>query len=110
MASILLKKEMRKGELWCLLGAQVVRGRLTITRIDFQEWEYNQRSGQVEVSYYFDEANTDRMMELIEEHNPVKFLRKLKAKFRKRCGISMTWEIREYCKEHGITYEYFVWY
>ncbi len=110
MSDIVLKEEVRDNKPWCLLVAEVIDSKLTITRVDFEEWERNKRSGQVEISHIYDEENTRRFMESLDETNSDKFLRKLKAMFSKGSGITIMHDISGYCKKHKIDFRYHVWY
>lgn len=110
MSAIVLKEEVRNNKPWCLLVAEVIDSKLTVTRVDFEEWERNSRSGQVEISHIYDEENTRRFMESLDETDSDKFLRKLKATFSKGSGITIMHNISEYCKKHKIDFRYHVWY
>lgn len=53
MPDIVLKEEVRNNKPWCLLVAEVIDSKLTVTRVDFEEWGRNSRSGQVEISHIY---------------------------------------------------------
>lgn len=110
MAAIVLKEEIRNNKPWCLLVAEVNEGKLIITRIDFEEWERNNRNGQVEISYIFDASNTGKMMDIIGEDNHKKLLKYLKRHFKGKSGLLIMEDIKSFCNAHNIDFDYSVWY
>lgn len=49
-----LYESNRHGEPYCRVGVSLDGGELTVWRFDFEEWEYNRRTGIVESSYSLD--------------------------------------------------------
>lgn len=106
-----LYKTMRDGELFCVLIVIVEDMKLTIRRVDFQEWEMNRRDGRVEVAYSFDEGNTSRFCELLMANSTSDFFKKLKSGFGSRIGhLGFVQNLLDFCKANDIEYYYSVWY
>lgn len=106
-----LYKTMRDGELFCVLLAIVEDMKLTIRRVDFQEWEMNHRDGTVEVIYSFDEENTSKLCELLMANSTSDFFKKLKSGFGFRTGhFGFVQNLLDFCKANNIEYNYSVWY
>lgn len=111
MASKLLCKVMRNSKPFCLLTVQYEGGRLFMTRYDFEAWEYNSRSGIVELSYNLDEVNTAKLVELLEVSSPKNVLSSFSRKFRKGNDYdACIANFKNFCKENNIEYHYNVWY
>lgn len=70
-----LYKTMRDGELFSVLIAVVEDMKLTIHRVDFQEWETNRRDGTVEITYSFDERNTSSLYESLMANSTSDFFK-----------------------------------
>ncbi len=61
----ILYKSVRKGALFCVVAATVEDERLTIHKVDFQEWDNNRRDGRDRWKYtiifsIFQESKCDR--------------------------------------------------
>lgn len=111
MASKLLCKVMRNSKPFCLLTAQYEGGRLFMTRYDFEAWEYNNRSGIVELSYNLNEVNTSKLVELLDVSSPKNVLSSFSRKFRKGNDYdACIANFKNFCKENNIEYHYNVWY
>lgn len=48
---------------YCIISASVIDQKLQIHQIDFEQWEYNRRTGQVESIDCLDEENTKKFCE-----------------------------------------------
>ncbi len=106
-----LYKSIRNGELFCVLIVIVEDMKLTIRRVDFQEWEMNRRDGTVEVTYSFDERNTSRLCESLMANSTSNFFKKLKSRFGSRTGhLGFVQNLLDFCKANNIEYHYSVWY
>lgn len=106
-----LYKSIRNGELFCVLIVIVEDMKLTIRRVDFQEWEMNRRDGTVEITYSFDEGNTSRFCELLMADSTSDFFKKLKSGFGFRTGhFGFVQNLLDFCKANDIEYHYSVWY
>lgn len=53
-----LYESNRNGKAYCRVGVSLNSGELIVWRFDFEEWEYNSRTGIVESSYSLDLLNT----------------------------------------------------
>lgn len=111
MNIILLRADRRNGSLHCVLFAQLIDNRLTLTRIDYNEWEYNRRNGQVEITYNFTAETTAKIARKIGVSTTKHFLRTLKTLFREnRTAFGMMSAIEKWCKENDFAFDYSVWY
>lgn len=81
-------------------------------RYDFEAWEYNSRSGIVELSYNLDEVNTAKLVELLEVASPKDDVpSSFSRKFRKGNDYhACIANFKSFCKENNIEYHYNVWY
>lgn len=103
---------MRNSKPFCLLTVQYEGGRLFMIRYDFEAWEYNSRSGIVELSYNLDEVNTAKLVELLEVASPKDDVpSSFSRKFRKGNDYhACIANFKSFCKENNIEYHYNVWY
>lgn len=106
-----LYESQRNGKPFCLVVAAISEGKLQICRIDFEEWERNSRTGQVEIYYLFDEANTTLLANLLGTAYSGQFIAALRKKCTDRCfSISFFSQLRKLCEDNNIHYDYRVWY
>lgn len=108
---ILFKQYLNK-QLYSCVTASMSGGReLTICRYDFQEWEYNKRTGCVEVNYCLDASNTLYLSEILGATSTCNLFDLLKSRFRyKNECIHFTESFTKFCDKNGIEYSYNVWY
>ena len=107
----ILYKSVRKGTLFCVVAAKVEDERLTIHKVDFQEWDSNRRDGTVEASYMFDEENTLKLYNLMQASTASDLITKLKKQFGFRTGTSdFITNLLEFCEDNGIKNDFNVFY
>lgn len=106
----LLLEERNKGELFCAVVACVEGGKLQIHREDYGEWERNHRTGTVECDYYLNEANTDKLCQLLKARTSVQLINAIIKYCHDKSGISFTGNFRNLCDDYSIEYDYRVWY
>ncbi|MDE5651947.1 MAG: hypothetical protein K2I48_00595 [Muribaculaceae bacterium] len=110
MKAILLVEEMRDNKPFSALGAEINNGQFILTRIDFQEWERNRHTGQVEISYTFDVENTARLKSILETVTNEQFLIELKRRFGGRSATAVMGKICNFCNRNDLHSRYDVWY
>lgn len=106
----ILLEEQHDGKPFCVVVAFVEEGKLQIHREDYGEWEMNSRTGTVECDYYLDEANTDKLCQLLEVNTSAKLITAIAKRCRGRSGITYTGNFRSLCEDNDIKYDYRVWY
>ena len=101
----ILYKSVRNGTLFCVVIATVEDGRLTVHKVDFQEWDYNRRDGIVEASYEFDGENT------LKASTASDFIKKLKLEFGFRTDRNtFIGNLMKFCEKNNIKNKFNVWY
>lgn len=107
----ILYKSVRNGTLFCVVIATVEDGRLTVHKVDFQEWDYNRRDGIVEASYGFDEKNTLKLYNLMQASTASDFIKKLKLEFGFRTDRNtFIGNLMKFCEKNNIKNKFNVWY
>lgn len=81
-----LYESNRHGEPYCRVGVSLDGGELTVWRFDFEEWEYNRRTGIVESSYSLDLLNT---------HQFCSSLKKILFRCRRQGDEKTVWQSRQ---------------
>lgn len=95
---------------YCIISASVIDQKLQVHRIDFEQWEYNSRTGQVEGVDYLDEDSTRKFCEYFRITSSPNLVRILKREFGTE-GIScFLSNFREFCDDHDIKYSHESWY
>lgn len=97
-------------EPFCVINVSVTGRKLHIQRVDFDQWEYNRRTGRVEGLDALDEANTKRLCECLGVTASAGLMRVLKREFGKDGDSFFDMNFRDYCDAHQIIYEHRVWY
>lgn len=101
----------RNGKPFCWVGAAVCDGEFHLKRIDYEEWEYNRRTGEVEINIYIDAANTQKLCNALKVNTSAKLVAAIKKEM---CigssGCALTSNLIHFCEEHGIEHDYQTWY
>lgn len=109
--SKVLYESQKNGKLFCIVAATICGGKLQIERVDFEAWEYNRRNGQVEIQYFFNEANTALLAEAVDAMTSGRFVALMRKKFSEGCfSLNFFSNLRKFCDENNIHYDYLVWY
>lgn len=95
---------------YCVISASIVDRSLHIHRTDYQEWEYNSRTGIVEGLDTLDEENTKKLCERFRITTSPNLVRILKREFGKDGIAFFLSNFREFCDDHDIKYEHQAWY
>ena len=74
-------KSNRDGKPYCRVGVSLNDGELTVWRFDFEEWEYNRRTGVVESSYSLDLVNTRQFCSSLKTYSSVAVVKEMKKRF-----------------------------
>ena len=97
----------RTEALWVTVWAEIKDGKLTVSGQDLgqpvKEWF---GSDEFEYSCSFDESNTRKLFSALSENasNPIK------AFMERFSGPRGFWELKDFCNEANIPYEYFSWH
>ena len=106
-----LYESNRHGEPYCRVGVSLDGGELTVWRFDFEEWEYNHRTGIVESSYSLDLLNTHQFCSSLKKYYSVAVVKEMKKRFGNRVSYhEFIDNFRQFCDDNGIEYNYNVWY
>ena len=106
MSSIVLYSRETEA-LWVNVWAEMKDGKLTVSGQDLggpvEEWF---GSDEFEYVCRFDESNTRNLLSVLSENgsDPIEML---KERFSGPRGF---WELKDFCNEANITYEYFSWH
>ena len=93
------------------VGVSLDGGELTVWRFDFEEWEYNRRTGIVESSYSLDLLNTHQFCSSLKKYYSVAVVKEMKKRFGNRVSYhEFIDNFRQFCDDNGIEYNYNVWY
>lgn len=95
---------------YCVISASIVDRSLHLHRTDYQEWEYNSRTGIVEGLDTLDEVNTKKLCEHFRTTISPNLVRILKREFGKDGIAFFLSNFREFCDDHDIKYEHQTWY
>ena len=96
-----LYESNRHGEPYCRVGVS----------LDFEEWEYNRRTGIVESSYSLDLLNTHQFCSSLKKYYSVAVVKEMKKRFGNRVSYhEFIDNFRQFCDDNGIEYNYNVWY
>ena len=97
----------RTEALWVTVWAEIKDGKLTVSGQDLgqpvNEWF---GSDEFEYSCSFDESNTRKLFSVLSENgsDPIK------AFIERFSGPRGFWELKDFCNEANIPYEYFSWH
>ncbi len=106
-----LYKSNRDGKPYCRVGVSLNDGELTVWRFDFEEWEYNRRTGVVESSYSLDLVNTRQFCSSLKTYSSVAVVKEMKKRFGNRVGYyEFIDNFKQFCDKNEIEYNYNVWY
>lgn len=109
--SKVLHETQKDGKPFSVVEAFICGGKLQIERVDFEEWERNRRNGQVEIQYYFDEANTNLLAETLGADTSGRFIAIMRKKLSDgRFSLNFFSNLRRFCEENNIHFDYRVWY
>lgn len=101
----------RNGKPFCWVGAAVCDGEFQLKRIDYEEWEYNRRTGEVEINIYINAANTQKLCDALDVNTSAKLVAAIKKELGKESGgCALTSNLIHFCDEHGIEHDYQTWY
>lgn len=107
----LLYESNRNGKPSCRVVVSLDYGHLTICRYDYEEWDYNRRTGIVEITYSLDLLNTQKLADALQQFNSVALVKEMKKRFeRKASYILFLDNFKKFCEENDIEYNYNVWY
>lgn len=79
-----LYESNRNGKPYCRVGVSLNGGELIVWRFDFEEWEYNSRTGIVESSYSLDLLNTQQFCSSLKKYSSVAVVKEMKTRFGNR--------------------------
>ena len=106
MSSIVLYSRETEA-LWVNVWAEIKDGRLIVSGQDLggvvEEWFGND---EFEYQCTFDESNTRKLLSILSEDSSDP-IATLKERFSGSRGF---WELKEFCDEANISYEYFSWH
>lgn len=106
-----LYESNRNGKPYCRVGVSLNGGELIVWRFDFEEWEYNRRTGIVESSYSLDLLNTQQFCSSLKKYSSVAVVKEMKKRFGNRVSYhEFIDNFRRFCDKNGIEYNYNVWY
>lgn len=107
----LLYESNKNGKPFCRVGISIDNGALTLWRFDFEEWEYNRRTGVVEIYYSFDILNTQKFASSLKKYNSTSLIREIKSRFGSHSRyFEFIQNFKNFCDENKIEYNYDVWY
>ncbi len=85
----LVRKTMRNGAPVCIVVLTCELGQVTLTRVDFGEWEMNRSNGTVEMYETLDNENTLKLAESLGAETSSQLLTKVKAAIKDKFGIGI---------------------
>lgn len=101
----------RNGKPFCWVGVAICDGEFQLKRIDYEEWEYNRRTGEVEINVYIDAANTQKLCETLKVNTSAQLAASIKKELGKGSGgCALTSNLVHFCEKNGINYDYQSWY
>lgn len=95
---------------YCIISDSVIDQKLQIHQIDFDQWEYNRRTGQVEGIDCLDEENTKKFCEHFRITTSPNLVRIIKREFGTDGIYFFLSNFREFCDDHHIKYSHEAWY
>lgn len=107
----ILYESNRNGKLFCQVGVSIDNGHLTICRYDYEAWDYNRRTGVVEITYSLDLLNTQKFASALKRFNSVALVKEMKKRFGHKATYFVFLDnFKKFCEENDIEYNYNVWY
>lgn len=101
----------RNGKPFYRVGVSIDCGQMTISRYDYEEWDYNRKTGVVEINYSLDLLNTQKLASALRRFNSVTLVKEMKKRFgHKDSYIDFLDSFKKFCEENDIEYNYNVWY
>ena len=97
-------------ERYATLTASVIDEQLIIRRIDYNDFEINKRTGEVEGVDFFDKINTQKLAKAMQATTSPNFIRLLKMKFGKDGILWFKENLSEFCDEKGIVFTHEAYY
>lgn len=107
----ILYASTQNGKPFCSVGVSIDHGRLTICRYDYEAWDYNRKTGVVEINYSLDLLNTQKFASALKRFNSVALIKEMKKCFgHKAAYFEFLDNFKKFCEENAIEYNYNVWY
>lgn len=97
-------------ERYATLTASIIDEQLIIRRIDYDDFETNRKTGEVECVDVFDKENTEKFANTFRTTTSSNFIRLLKAKFGTEGILWFKDNLSEYCNEKGIKFYHEAYY
>lgn len=88
------------------IRASIIDQQLIIQRSDFNDWEFNPRSGLVVGYDSFDKENTAKLASRLRAFTSANFIRLLKKEFGGDDSFFFLSNLREYCEDSHIEYSH----
>lgn len=97
-------------ERYATLTASIIGEQLIIRSIDYNDFETNRKTGEIEGVDYFNEENTKKFAHTLCVTTSPNFIRLLKVEFGKDGILWFRENLKEFCEEKGINFTHEAYY